>query len=165
MNENLPQSRPTSTVPQEAAAILESTFQRILAESTFADVWTLPTLSDAEAMGSTDLKILVPLAAPWRGTILIGATESTAKDLAAGFHSLPDTMVDRGIAMDFLAELAEMLARDIFCASDIAVQTQEPSEPSTAQAAAMWSVAKGSRTAQGCNGTGRMIAALVPLLA
>jgi hypothetical protein len=154
-----------SMVPQEAAAILESTFQRILAESTFADVWTLPTLSDSEALDSTELKILMPLTAPWRGTILIGATEATAKDLAAGFHSLPDTMVDRGIALDFLAELAEMLARDIFCASEISVQTQEPTEPSLEQATSMWSTAAGSRTAQGCNGAGRMIAALVPNLA
>jgi len=152
-------------VPQEAAAILESTFQRILAESTFADVWTLPTLSDPEVLESTELKIVMPLSAPWRGSILIGATEATAKDLAAGFHSLPDSMVDRGIALDFLAELAEMLARDIFCASDIAVQTREPTEPTFEHATSMWSTAAGSRTAQGCNGTGRMIAALVPFSA
>jgi hypothetical protein len=150
-------------VPQEAAAILESTFQRILAESTFADVWTLPNLSDSDALDSTELKIILPLNAPWRGAILIGATESTAKDLAAGFHSLPDSMVDRGIALDFLAELAEMLARDLFCASDIPVQTKEPAEPTLDQATAMWSIAVGSRSAQGCNGAGRMIAALVPI--
>jgi hypothetical protein len=151
-------------VPPEAVAILESTFQRILAESTFADVWTLPNLSDADALESTDLKILMPLNAPWRGSILIGATEATAKDLAAGFHSLPDAMVDRGIALDFLAELAEMLARDIFCASDIGVETREPTEPSAETAASMWSTAASSRTVQGCNGAGRMIAALVPLV-
>lgn len=164
MNENLP-SRPTSTVPQEAAAILETTFQRILAESTFADVWTLSGLSDGEVLDSTELKILMPLRAPWRGSILIGATEATAKDLAAGFHSLPDTMVDHGIALDFLAELGEMLARDIFCASDLPVQTGEPTEPSAGVAATMWAASAGSRTAQGCNGAGRMIAALVPLVA
>jgi hypothetical protein len=152
-------------VPQEAAAILESTFQRILAESTFADVWTLPTLSDAEAMESTELKIQMPLVAPWRGSILIGATEATAKDLAAGYHSLPDAMVDRGIALDFLAELAEILARDLFCASDIAVQTREPIEPALEDATSMWSTAASSRTVLGCNGAGRMIAALVPLVA
>lgn len=148
-------------VPQEAAAILESTFQRILAESTFADAWTLPPISDAEVLESVDLKILIPLTAPWRGSVLIGATEATAKDLAAGFHSLPDAMVDRAMAVDFLAELAEMLARDIFCASDVPVLVLPPIEPSPELAASAWASASKSRTIQGCNGTGRMIAALV----
>ena len=161
MNENEPQSRPNLSVPKEAASILETTFQRILAEATFADAWPIADLPEAEAMSSTQLKIFLPLLAPWKGAILIGATEATAKDLAAGYHSLPDEMVDRTIASEFLAELAEMLARDIFCASDIPVQAGAPVEPIPERASALWTAALKSRTVQGCNGTGRMIAALV----
>lgn len=148
-------------VPKEAAAILESTFQRILAEATFADTWPLSGVSDADAVESAELRLLLPMVAPWKGSILIGATEATAKDLAAGFHSLPDAMVDQTLATEFLAELAEMLARDLFCASEIAVQTGAPSVLEKDSTSTLWSMASGSRTTLGCNGTGRMIAALV----
>lgn len=148
-------------VPKEAAAILETTFQRILAEATFADAWPISGVTEADAMSQTDLKIVLPLHAPWKGSVLVGATEATAKDLAAGFHSLPDTMVDRSLASEFLAEIAEMLARDIFCAADLPVEAGAPSVPSAETAAEYWSKSVGSRTVQGCNGSGRMIAALV----
>lgn len=147
----------------EATAIIETTFQRILAEATFADAWPLTGAPAEDALSQTELKIVLPLHSPWKGTILVGASEATAKDLAAGFHSLPDTMVDRSLASEFLAELAEMLARDIFCASDIAVEAGAPSEPSLELAADYWARSVGSRTVQGCNGAGRMIAALVPV--
>jgi hypothetical protein len=161
LNETDPQSRPIPVVPKEAAAILESTFQRILAEATFADAWPLADVPEDEAMSSTELKIQLPLHSPWKGTVLVGATEATAKDLAAGFHSLPDTMVDRALASEFLAEIAEMLARDIFCASDVSVVAGTPSVPSPERAGELWKLSNGSRTVQGCNGTGRVIAALV----
>lgn len=161
VNETNPQSRPAPLVPREAAAILESTFQRILAEATFADAWPLTGINDAEILSQTDLKIVLPLHTPWNGFVLVGATEATAKDLAAGFHSLPDKMVDRSLASEFLAEMAEMLARDIFCASDVPVEAGSPTEPDPDVAAAFWSRSAGSRTVQGCNGAGRMIAALV----
>lgn len=149
-------------VPKEAAAILETTFQRILAEATFADAWTLGSDSpEDEPLSSTDLKLVVPLAAPWNGSILIGASEETARDLAAGFHSLPDAMVDRALALEFLAELAEMLARDLFCASEMPVETRQPFEPRQESVASMWAQALGSRTFLGCNGTGRILAALI----
>jgi len=152
-------------VPKEAAAILETTFQRILAEATFADAWPLSGVSEDDALSLTELKVLLPLTSPWKGCILVGASEATAKDLAAGFHSLPDAMVDRSLASEFLAEIAEMLARDIFCASDLPVATGAPSEPSPETAKEYWSKSVGTRTVQGCNGTGRMIAALVAVSA
>ncbi len=161
MNENSLPSRPQLTVPQEAAAILESTFQRILAESTFADAWPLAPSAEMSTFAEADLRILLPLSTPWKGMVLVGSTLANAKDLAAGYHSLPDSMVDRGMALDFLAELAELLARDLFCASDVPVQPLEPNEPAQELAASMWSNAIGARTALGCNGDGRMVAALV----
>lgn len=149
-------------VPKEAAAILETTFQRILAEATFADAWVLPSgSSDADSLAVADLKLVVPLDTPWKGSILIGASEETARDLAAGFHSLPDAMVDRALALEFLAELAEMLARDLFCASDIPVETRQPFEPRQESASTMWAQAGESRTFLGCNGTGRILAAMI----
>lgn len=149
-------------VPKEASAILETTFQRILAEATFADAWSLPSGPSAtESLAAADLKLVVPLAGPWNGSILIGSSEETARDLAAGFHSLPDAMVDRALALEFLAELAEMLAKDLFCASDIPVELRRPFEPRPESVASMWAQAIGSRTFLGCNGTGRILAALV----
>lgn len=145
----------------EASAILESTFQRILAEATFADAWPLTGEAAEDGYSQIELKILLPLHSPWKGTVLVGASEATARDLAAGFHSLPDTMVDRSLASEFLAEIAEMLARDIFCAADLPVEAGAPSEPSAEIAAEYWAKSVKSRTVQGCNGTGRMVAALV----
>lgn len=161
MDASKSQSKPAAGLPKEAAAILEPTFQRILAEAMFADAWSLPASATNDAMDSVELRLLVPLVAPWKGSVMVGATESTAIDLAAGFHSLPDAMVDRALALEFLAELAEMLARDLFCASDIPVEVGMPSELRQETATDLWSSATGSRCVLGCNGSGRMAVALL----
>lgn len=149
-------------MPPEIPAVLESTFQRLLAESTFADAWPLPELAaDEEAPQSCPLRVILPLSSPWKGRILIAGDRDTVFDLAAGFHSLPDEMVDEGIALDFLAEIGGLLARDLFCAVDLPVTLLEPTAPDLAIFRAFWQEEPTGRAALGCNG-GRMLVALRP---
>ena len=157
--------RPDSTldedsVPPEVTAVLGSTLQRILAEVTFADAWFRPEVSsDPSAIVPSDLHVLLPQTAPWPGRLLLSGDLPTVQDLAAGFHSIPDAMVDRTIALDFLAELGTLLLRDLFCASDVAVQLTDPLELSAAAADIFWKDAGTARAALGCN-QGRVFAAL-----
>jgi len=138
-----PSSVPTQwTVPPEVASILESTFQRILAESTFADAWPRPELaSRSETVAEVGFHVLLPVRSP-------------------GFHSVPDAMVDKAIALDFLAEIATFLVRDLFCVSDTPVDSLEPLELSPDEAMAIWEQASTARTVLGCN-QGRILAALL----
>jgi len=157
-----PSSVPTEwTVPPEVASILESTFQRILAESTFADAWPRPELaSRSETISEVDLHVLLPVRSPWTGRLLLAGDVETVRDLAAGFHSVPDAMVDKPIALDFLAEIATFLVRDLFCVSDAPVDAMEPVELSPSEAMAIWEQATAARTVLGCN-QGRILAALL----
>lgn len=155
-----PQPSQPQALPPEILAVLESTFQRLLAESTFSDAWPMPELAaDQEATLRCPLQVVLPMASPWKGRILVAGDRETVFDLAAGFHSLPDEMVDEGIALDFLAEIGGLLARDLFCAVDLPITLLEPSSPDLAIARAFWQEEPTGRTALGCNG-GRMIAAL-----
>lgn len=155
-----PQTAQPLPLPPEIPAVLESTFQRLLAESTFADAWPMPELaSDDEAPLRCPLQVILPLSSPWKGRILIAGDRETVFDLAAGFHSLPDEMVDEGIALDFLAEIGGLLARDLFCGVDLPVTLMEPSAPDLAIGRAFWQEEQTGRAALGCNG-GRMITAL-----
>lgn len=141
--------------------MLGTTFQRLLAEAAFADAWPLPDQSTrSEAVSTTGFHIVLPIRSPWKGRILLSSDEETVRDLAAGFHSIPDSMVDKTISLDFLAELATLLVRDLFCVSDDPVDMQEPLEPDPAQAQALWEEAVASRTVLGCN-QGRILAALL----
>lgn len=140
--------------------MLESTFQRLLSESAFADAWPMPDVtSEPGATLRCPLQVLLPMSSPWKGRILIAGDRETVFDLAAGFHSLPDEMVDEGIALDFLAEIGGLLARDLFCAVDLPITLLEPVAPEAAAASAFWQQASTGRTALGCNG-GRMLAAI-----
>jgi hypothetical protein len=150
-----------ATVPVEIASILESTFQRLLAEATFADAWPRPELSvRSETISEVGFHVILPILSPWKGRILLAGDEETVRDLAAGFHSIPDAMVDKAISLDFLAELATLLVRDLFCVSENPVDVQEPVELEPAQARALWEEAAAARTVLGCN-QGRILAALL----
>jgi hypothetical protein len=149
------------TVPVEIASALGSTFQRLLAESAFADAWTKPELSTVPGiLARSDLHVLVQVDRPWNGRILLSGDEATVRDLAAGFHSIPDAMVDRTIALEFLVELANRLLLDLFCATEEPVSAQEPSEPTLEQASGLWERASSSRVVLGCN-DGLVLAALL----
>lgn len=153
-------SQDDPTVPSEVAAVLGSTLQRILAEVTFADAWIRPEVSsDPSAVVPSDLHVLLPQTSPWVGRLLLSGDLATVQDLAAGFHSIPDQMVDRTIALDFLAELGSLLLRDLFCASDLAVTLGDPLELSPSAADLFWKDAGTARAALGCN-QGRIFAAL-----
>jgi hypothetical protein len=154
-------SAPIASVPVEVASVLESTFQRLLAEATFADAWPRPELSArSETISEVGFHVLLPIRSPWNGRVLLAGDEETVRDLAAGFHSIPDAMVDKTISLDFLAELATLLVRDLFCVSLDPVDVQEPEELEPAQARILWEQAAASRTALGCN-QGRILAALL----
>lgn len=143
------------------AAILESTFQRLLAEAAFADAWPRPELaSRSETISEVGFHVLLPVRSPWSGRLLLAGDVETVRDLAAGFHSVPDAMVDKAIALDFLAELATFLVRDLFCVSDTPVDALEPVELSPSEARAIWEQATTTRTVLGCN-QGRILAALL----
>jgi len=147
-------------LPQEILAVLESTFQRLLTECTFSDAWSMPQLAaDEDAPSRCPLQVVLPMSSPWQGRILIAGDRETVFDLAAGFHSLPDQMVDEGIALDFLAEIGGLLVRDLFCAVELPVALLEPTALDPAIARALWQEESTGRAALGCNG-GRMIAAL-----
>jgi len=151
----------SSAVPAEVASILESTFQRLLAESTFADAWPRPELvSRPETVSEVGFHVLLPVRSPWIGRLLLAGDADTVRDLAAGFHSVPDSMVDKAIALDFLAEIATLLVRDLFCVSDSPVQALEPLELSPTEAVGIWERAASARTVLGCN-QGRILAALL----
>lgn len=140
--------------------MLESTFQRLLSESAFADAWPMPELTgEAGATQQCPMQVVLPMSSPWKGRFLIAGDRETVFDLAAGFHSLPDEMVDEGIALDFLAEVGGLLARDLFCAVDLPVTLLEPVAPDAAFASAFWQQANTGRAALGCNG-GRMLVAI-----
>jgi len=160
MDERPEASQDDDSVPPEVTAVLGSTLQRILAEVTFADAWIRTELSsDPRAIVPTDLHVLLPQTAPWVGRLLLSGDLPTVQDLAAGFHSIPDEMVDRTIALDFLAELGSLLLRDLFCASDVAVEMTDPLELSPPAADIFWKEAGSARAALGCN-QGRIFAAL-----
>jgi hypothetical protein len=145
----------------EVASVLESTFQRLLAESTFADAWALPTpTSSSHTIPEMGFHVVLPIVSPWKGRVLLAGDEETVRDLAAGFHSIPDGMVDKAIALDFLAELATLLVRDLFCVSDDPVEVEEPAELSPETARFFWEEAATARTVLGCN-QGRVLAALL----
>lgn len=148
-------------VPLEVVSVLESTLQRLLTESTFADAWPIPdATSRPDAIAQAGFHVLLPILSPWKGRILLAGDEETVRDLAAGFHSIPDAMVDKAIALDFLAELATLLVRDLFCVSADPVEAGEPIELDPSQARTFWEAAIDSRTALGCN-QGRILAALL----
>lgn len=141
--------------------MLGSTFQRLLAEAAFADAWVRPECAvGTDAISTARLHVLVPVEAPWKGRILLSGDEATVLDLAAGFHSIPDSMVDRSIALEFLVELANRLLLDLFCATEDPITVQDASELDLEQALVLWEAASASRTALGCN-DGRMFAALL----
>lgn len=162
MKDEDPSASPrTLEVPAEILTVLESTFQRQLAESAFADAWPIPELAlDVEAPALTDLAVLLPVTAPWKGRMILFGQEDIVRDLAAGFHSLPDEMVDRGISLDFLAELSSLVCRDLFCASEAPVELGEPHELDRAEASILWNSAGRGRVALGCN-QGRMLLAIL----
>lgn len=145
-------------VPAEMVAVLGSTFQRLLAEATFADAWIPAALPVREGDASQALHVELAVLDPWRGRLFLSGDLETVLDLAAGFHSLPDGMVDRGIALDFLAEIGALLLRDLFCASDAPLKLGDPREIDSAEAAAIWSSAS-AKVELGCN-QGRLRAAL-----
>ena len=161
MNDQTKSDPNTSLVPAEVVSVLESTFQRLLAEATFADTWPLPDLtSRSETISEVGFHVLLPILSPWKGRILLAGDEETVRDLAAGFHSIPDAMVDKAISLDFLAELATLLVRDLFCVSVDPVDVEEPVELDPVQARACWEEAVSARTVLGCN-QGRILAALL----
>lgn len=148
-------------MPAEIVAVLGSTFQRLLAESAFADAWVRPELSaDPGVISRGDLHVLVQVDRPWNGRVLLSGNEATVRDLAAGFHSIPDAMVDRTISLEFLVEFANRLLLDLFCATEEPVATQEPSELTLERASALWEGAAASRIVLGCN-DGLMLVALL----
>lgn len=154
---------PKLTLPAEIGAVLESTFLRLLAESAFADAWQCPDLAqDDLTIGKCPLQVVLPIRSPWRGTLLVAGDRETVSDLAAGFHSIPDAMVDEGIALEFLAELGGLLLRDLFCAVDDPVELAEPSTPDPEKSARLWSASLVGRSAVGCN-EGLLLVALRPL--
>ena len=151
MPERTDSDRP-SAVPAEVAVVLGSTLQRILAEAAFADAWPRPELSaDPDAIASCDLGMLLPVDAPWKGRLLLCGDLETVRDLAAGFHSIPDELADRSIAADFLAELGRIVTRDLFCASDLDLRLGAPEEVEPDRMRALWASAAASRAGLGCN--------------
>jgi len=161
LNDQPKSASPVPTVPVEVASILESTFQRLLAEATFADAWPRPELSTrSETISEVGFHVMLPVLSPWKGRVLLAGDEETVRDLAAGFHSIPDAMVDKAISLDFLAELATLLVRDLFCVSDDPVDVGEPAELEPSVARILWEEAAQARTVLGCN-QGRILAALL----
>ena len=161
MNDQPESVSSASAVPAEVASVLESTFQRLLAESTFADAWSLPEMtSRSQTISEMGFHVVLPIVSPWKGRVLLAGDEETVRDLAAGFHSIPDAMVDKAIALDFLAELATLLVRDLFCVSDDPVDVEEPTELPPEKARRFWEEAATARTVLGCN-QGRVLAALL----
>ncbi|MCB9496458.1 MAG: hypothetical protein H6686_06180 [Fibrobacteria bacterium] len=135
-------------------------FVRTLAEMAFADAWKLHSHEELMvAKAQAQVACLVPLTGDLRGSLAIAADPVTLTDLAAGYHSLPDEMVDDGTRLEFLAELGALLVRQIAdpANSEIHVAPGPPRIPAPGEIDSFCSDGRCLHEGFGCNGNGWML--------
>lgn len=142
---------------------LPEAFVQLLAEMAFADTWPLGSPEEsAVALGACAVACCVPFSGTARGVLLIGADSVTLTDMAAGYHSLPDEMVDDGTRLEFLAEAGAMLVREMGPLPDVEARfvPGAPRLPVVGEADSIWNDPRSCTGGYGCNGDGWMILAV-----
>lgn len=153
----------TSTRRDALRRQLPETFVQLLAEMAFADTWPLGSPEESTvARGASSVCCCVPFSGTERGVVLMGADSVTLTDMAAGYHSLPDEMVDDGTRLEFLAEAAATLVREMGALPDVAAHfvPGPPRLPMTGEIESLWTARDTFACGFGCNGDGWMILAV-----
>lgn len=156
-----PQS-PQSTISRREAIRkhLPEAFVRLLAEMAFADTWHLGSPEEAAvALAASTTTCCIPFSGTEKGVVLMGADPATLTDIAAGYHSLPDDMVDDGTRLEFLAEAGAMLIREMGLLPEVSgyFVPGAPRLPVIGEIGSMWRDAGAFSGGFGCNGDGWMI--------
>lgn len=144
----------------ELQARLPELFVQLLAEMAFADAWVLRTPEELQAaLGAATVACCVPFAGDFKGVVAVAADPTTLTDLAAGFHSLPDEMVDDGTRLEFLAEAGALLVRELAMAPgrEIHLAPGAPRLPTVGEIGLAWKAEGVVRAGFGCNGDGWMV--------
>lgn len=142
---------------------LPEAFVQLLAEMAFADAWPLGSPEEsAVALGASTVSCCVPFTGTEKGVVLIGADSVTLTDMAAGYHSLPDEMVDDGTRLEFLAEAGATLVREMGLFPDVSAHfvPGPPRLPTLGEIQSMWRDRQSFTGGFGCNGDGWMILAV-----
>lgn len=139
---------------------LPEAFVQLLAEMAFADTWHLGSPEEAAvALAASSVACSIPFSGTEKGVVLIGADLATLTDIAAGYHSLPDEMVDDGTRLEFLAEAGAMLIREMGLLPDVSGHfiPGAPRLPAIGEIGTMWRDPGAFTGGFGCNGDGWMI--------
>lgn len=142
---------------------LPEAFVQMLAEMAFADAWALGSPEEnAVALGASSVVCCVPFSGSERGLAFVGADFATLTDLAAGYHSLPDEMVDDGTRLEFLAEIGTLLIREMGAFPDVSAHyvPGAPRMPMPGELESLWADPTSFTVGFGCNGDGWMIFAV-----
>lgn len=145
----------------ELQARLPELFVQLLAEMSFADAWALGSPEEIQiALGASTVACCVPFTGDLAGVVALAADPATLTDLAAGFHSLPDEMVDDGTRLEFLAEAGALLVRELALDSGkgLHLVPGAPRLPTVGEIALSWRRDGVLKAGFGCNGDGWMIA-------
>lgn len=157
----LPVSQPLDRLAQFRH--LPDLFVQLLAEMAFADAWILGSPEEADvALGAASVVCCVPFSGGAAGLVLVAADPVCLTDLAAGYHSLPDEMVDDGTRLEFLAEVGALLVREMGTSAggDIRLAPGAPRIPQAGEMARLWAGPATLKAGFGCNGDGWMAVAV-----
>lgn len=139
---------------------LPELFVQLLAEMAFADAWSLGSPEEnSVALGAASVACCVPFSGASSGVAFVAADPTTLTDLAAGFHSLPDEMVDDGTRLEFLAEAGALLVRELGAVpgAEFHLVPGAPRLPGPSELAKLWSDPACLKAGFGCNGGGWMV--------
>jgi len=142
---------------------LPTLFVQLLAEMAFADAWVLGSPEEVGvARGAATVCCCVPFHGLRSGVVLVAADPALLTDLAAGYHSLPDEMVDDGTRLEFLAEAGALLVREIsgLCSIPSQLVPGAPRLPLVGEIPSLWSDHHCLKAGFGCNGDGWMVVAV-----
>ncbi len=157
----LPVSQPADRLEQFRH--LPEAFVQLLAEMAFADAWILGSPEEADvALGAASVACCVPFSGGASGLVLVAADPTCLTDLAAGYHSLPDEMVDDGTRLEFLAEVGALLVREMGATpgGDLRLAPGAPRIPQLGEMDRVWVDSATLKAGFGCNGDGWMALAV-----
>jgi len=138
---------------------LPDLFIQLLAEMAFADAWILGSPEESDvARGAASVACCVPFSGGASGMVVVAADPVCLTDLAAGYHSLPDEMVDDGTRLEFLAEVGALLVREMGASagSDTRLAPGAPRLSAPGEMDRLWADPSTLKSGFGCNGDGWM---------